>query len=113
MTICEIRAQLESLLTESRYMESQKDADGIYTEDRKALEETLDILHDYELQAEHIRKESEHFRTEGKPGFRNGVWLCPVCGKRVWENNTHCRWCGKMLGWKSCPENGGGRRCRR
>ena len=113
MKIAEIRAQLESLLSESRYMASQKDADEIFMKDQKAIEETLDILHDYELQSEQIKKDCEHFHTEANPRMRNGVWLCPKCGKRVQYNHTHCHWCGKKMGWDGSQQKGGKGRCRR
>ncbi len=108
-----IRAQLESLLSESRYMASHKDADEIFKKDQEALEEVLDILHDYELQTEQIRKDCDHFHTETRPYIRNGVWLCPKCGKRVQYNHTHCHWCGKKMGWDGSQQKGGKGRCRR
>lgn len=106
MTLAEIRTELERLLLESR---SIMNVNG----NPKALEETLDILHDYELQSEQIRKDCEHFHTETKPDMRNGVWLCPSCGRRVQHNNTHCHWCGKKLGWDGSSQKGGRGRCRR
>ncbi len=107
MELAEIRGQLESLLSESRYMASCGDPDGIFREGEKALEETLDMLHDYELQAGQIKKDAGHFHTDARPRFINGVWLCPACSRRVGRNNTYCHWCGKKLGWGISPQRGG------
>lgn len=43
----DVKAQLESLLSESRYMASHKDSDDVFKSDAEAIEEALNILHDY------------------------------------------------------------------
>lgn len=107
MELAEIRGQLESLLSESRYMASCGDPDGIFREDQKALGETLDILHDYELQAGQIKKDAKHFHMGAGPGFKNGVWVCPACSRRVGRDDKYCRQCGKKLGRYPGPKRGG------
>lgn len=65
----------------------------------KALEETLDILHDYELLSAQAKKDADYFHKEDRPVKQNGIWLCPGCHKRVAMHHTHCHWCGKKMGW--------------
>lgn len=103
MKMEEIREQLESLLSESRYMASQEDADEIFKADQEALEEVLDILHDYEQQSILCRRDFEFFHTTARPVYRNEAWHCPACGRMVFEKNMRgpwfCKWCGKWLDW--------------
>ena len=95
----DVKAQLESLLSESRYMASHKDSDDVFKSDAEAIEEALNILHDYELQAEQVKKDNEQFHVAAKPVRKNDIWLCPKCHKRVQIRYTHCHWCGKKMGW--------------
>ena len=99
MTAESVKVQLESLLSESRYMTSFKDSDDVFQADAEALEEVLNILHDYELLSKRIGKDDEHFHIAAKPVLKDGIWLCPKCRKRVRMHHTYCHWCGKKMGW--------------
>lgn len=65
-----------------------------------AAEELESILQDYHDLAHQHSKMLADFCYEEKPVSRNGIWLCPKCGKRTQYNHTHCHWCGKKMGWK-------------
>ena len=103
MTAENVKTQLKRLLSEFRYMYGQEDLDGTYKEvlkaDVEALEETLDILQDYEHQAKQARMDMKHFYTADKALKENGLRLCPKCKRQVRYNHTYCHWCGKKLGW--------------
>lgn len=64
-----------------------------------AAEELESTLQDYHDLAQQYGEMLTAFCYEEKPVFRNGVWLCPKCGKRIQYNHAHCHWCGKKMGW--------------
>lgn len=64
-----------------------------------AAEELESTLLDYHDLARQYEDMLTVFYYEEKPVFRNGIWLCPKCGKRIAYNHTHCHWCGKKIGW--------------
>lgn len=64
-----------------------------------AAEELESTLQDYHDLAQQYSSMLTDFCYEEKPVLRNGIWLCPKCGKRIQHNHTHCHWCGKKLGW--------------
>lgn len=94
----ELEEHLDSILNESRYMAGQKDADAIWSEDVKAIEEVKDILHDYDRQAAEIRRMVEKYETP-LHALRKGddLYVCPLCNRRIQPRHNHCHWCGRML----------------
>lgn len=104
MTAENVKTQLQGMLSEFQYMTSREDLDGAYKEvleaNAEALEETLDILQDYEKQARQASKDTKHFHTESRPIRENGAWLCPKCKRKVRCSHSYCYWCGKKLGWR-------------
>lgn len=92
MTLEQIKNQMGNLLDNSR---------SIINEGREpeVLEETLDILHDYELLSAQTKKDANHFHKEDRPVWHNGAWICPGCRRRVAVHHTYCHWCGKKMGW--------------
>lgn len=66
-------------------------------------EKNLDIEYDYNGQAKMIQKMLLHYETEDRPIRRDGVFLCPACGKRTSEWHSYCHICGKKLGWGNIP----------
>lgn len=42
---------------------------------------------------------TERYTIEHKPEWRNGVWCCPACGKRIQYHHSYCHKCGKRVGW--------------
>ena len=59
----------------------------------------LDIEYDYKGQAKQLKDMILYFKTDERPVKRDGVWLCPACGKRISEWHSHCHCCGKKVGW--------------
>ena len=74
--------------------------DEVWKDDEKALQEAMDIIHDYEsIVASHNRM-VEHYETADMTIKRQaGVYVCPNCGKRVQVGHSHCHWCGKKVQW--------------
>ena len=77
-----------------------KGGDEVWKDDETALQEAMDIIHDYEsIVASHNRM-VEHYETADMTIKRQaGVYVCPNCGKRTQVGHTHCHWCGKKLSW--------------
>lgn len=65
-----------------------------------AEEELESTLQDYHDLAQQYSDLVTRFCYEEKPVHRNGVWMCPACGRRTQHNHSHCHWCGKKLGWR-------------
>lgn len=80
--------------------EMAKDGDAPWEKDVVALQEAMDIIHDYEAMAKHNREMTEKYEKE-QPVIKRGMdfYQCPACGKRTGRNHSHCHWCGKKLGW--------------
>lgn len=72
----------------------------ISEEGARTLEEAMDILHDYRLQAKQYAPLQKKHLTAGKPFLKDGVWHCPDCNGRCRPNNSFCHRCGKKLGWR-------------
>lgn len=67
-------------------------------EGAKTVEDAMDILHDYRLQAkENASLHSKH-AVAGKPFLKDSVWHCPACNRRVHPHHSFCHSCGKKLG---------------
>ncbi len=64
-----------------------------------AAEELESTLQDYHDLAQQYGDVLTKYCYEEKPVMKNGVWLCPACGRRVQHNHSHCHWCGKKMGW--------------
>lgn len=77
-----------------------KGGDEVWKDDETALQEAMDIIHDYEsIVASHNRM-VEHYETADMTIKRQaGVYVCPNCGKRVQVGHSHCHWCGKKVQW--------------
>ena len=65
-----------------------------------AAEELESSLQDYHDLAQQYSDLMTKFYYEAKPVRKNGVWVCPDCGKRIQYKHSHCHWCGKRVGWK-------------
>lgn len=64
------------------------------------LETTLDFLQDYDSLAKQYQALHRKYEAPEKPTHKDGVWHCPACNSRVQINHSHCRRCGKKLGWR-------------
>ena len=69
-------------------------------EGAKTVEDAMDILHDYRLQAKQYAALQKKHLTAGRPFLKDGVWHCPDCNGRCRPNNSFCHRCGKKLGWR-------------
>ncbi len=69
-------------------------------EGARTPEEALDILHDYRLQAKQCAAIHRKHAVSGKPLWKDSVWHCPDCNRRVVPNHSFCHHCGKKLGWR-------------
>ena len=65
-----------------------------------AAEELESTLQDYHDLAQQYSDLMTKYCYEAKPVKRNGIWVCPECGRKIVYNHSHCHWCGKKLGWK-------------
>ena len=61
------------------------------------LESTLQDYHDLAQQHSDLMMKVCY---EAKPIKKNGIWVCPDCGRKTAYNHSYCHWCGKKLGWK-------------
>ena len=52
-------------------------------EGAKTVEDAMDILHDYRLQAKENASLHNKHAVAGKPSLKDGVWHCPDCNRRV------------------------------
>ena len=69
-------------------------------EGAKTVEDAMDILHDYRLQAKQSAALRSKHAVAGKPFLKDGVWHCPDCNGRCKPNHSFCHRCGKKLGWR-------------
>ena len=58
-----------------------------------------DVLEDYRKVSEEVARLYEKYEQPRQPMTAVGVYLCPACRKRIYENHSHCHWCGQRLGW--------------
>lgn len=68
-------------------------------EEEAALQEAMDIISDYEKIAVDAARMSKHYEMADKPIYKSGVYVCPVCGKKIPHRHSYCHWCGKKVGW--------------
>lgn len=66
-------------------------------EGARTAEEALDILRDYRLQGKQYAALQKKHTVAGKPFWKDGVWHCPDCNRRVAPNHSFCHHCGKKL----------------
>lgn len=77
-----------------------KGGDEVWKNDEAALQEAMDIIHDYESVVESHNRMVEHYEAADMTIKRQaGVYVCPYCGKRIQVGHTHCHWCGKKVQW--------------
>lgn len=67
-------------------------------EGAKTVEDAMDILHDYRLQARQYRAMYKRHVDAGRAVYKDGVWHCPACNRRVHPHHSFCHSCGKKLG---------------
>lgn len=94
----ELKDQLRSIKHEAIINAQQENADTIWQKDVDAIDEVLDILEDYDKQAEQIRMLTKRHATPIhalKKG--DGVYVCPVCNHYVTLRSNYCQRCGQML----------------
>lgn len=65
-----------------------------------AAEELESTLQDYHDLAQQYSSMLTDFCCGEAPAWRNGIWHCPKCGKRIQRSHTHCHWCGKKVDWE-------------
>lgn len=93
-----IMEQLERLREHCSDM--AKGGDEVWKNDEAALQEAMDIIHDYESVVESHNRMVKHYETADMTIKRQaGVYVCPYCGKRIQVGHTHCHWCGKKVQW--------------
>lgn len=73
---------------------------AIKEEGAQTIEDALDILHDYRLQAKQYKALHSKHEVAGKPFLRGCVWCCPSCNRWTTPNHSYCHCCGKKLGWR-------------
>lgn len=82
-------------------------------EDKKAIEEAIDIISDYEKIAEQNSSMIKKYEIpKNVVRRRPGTYTCPLCGKIAGIDYSYCNWCGKKLSWKiakNARRNGGGK----
>lgn len=86
---------------------SKNEPHASWKKDIPMLQEAMDIIGDYERMAECSNRMIQHYETKAQPVRKNGLLCCPVCGKKVPFNHSHCHWCGKKIGWGDARKKGG------
>lgn len=66
---------------------------------KDAAEKLASALQDYHSLAEQHGIMVKKYTIEQKPVWRNGIWCCPACGKKVQYHHSYCHICGKRVGW--------------
>ena len=69
-------------------------------EGAKTVEDAMDILHDYRLQAKENASLHSKYAVTGKPFWKDSMWHCPDCNRRVAPHHSFCHRCGEKLGWR-------------
>ena len=78
--------------------------DEIWSKDKKALQEAIGIIDDYEKATEQATLLVQRYEVGAKVIRRDmGIYVCPQCGRRARLNHAYCHWCGKKLIWDSVP----------
>ncbi|WP_297311602.1 hypothetical protein [uncultured Oscillibacter sp.] len=64
----------------------------------KTVEDTKDLVHDYNALAKQYQAMYKRHGTAGHAVHKDGVWHCPDCNRRVHPHHAFCHSCGKKLG---------------
>lgn len=77
----------------------QKAGQNASEEDRKNVEELLDILADYDEQAVVYQKMYKKYEDPVKARLdkRRNIYQCPDCGTRILLFHRYCGGCGKRV----------------
>lgn len=77
--------------------------------DEDTKQELMDILDDYDKQADQLSAYIKKYEHYDRPIRRfEDFYVCPECSKRVHPKHTNCHWCGKLMNrrWKEDPDDG-------
>lgn len=98
-----IISQLENLYVHVSEM-AKDGGDEIWSKDKKALQEAIGIIDDYEKATEQAALLVQRYEVGAKVIHRDmDIYVCPNCGRRARPNHTYCHWCGKKLIWDIIP----------
>lgn len=64
----------------------------------KTVEDAKDIVHDYKALARQYQAMYKRRVDAGRAVYKDGVWHCPACNRRVHPHHSFCHSCGKKLG---------------
>lgn len=78
-------------------------AEKLTGNEKKAVEEAADIVHDYEAATQTAARLSRQYETP-KRIIRRGsgsfnTWQCPTCHRYIGYKNDFCHWCGQRIQW--------------
>ena len=98
-----IISQLENLYVHVSEM-AQLNGGDVWIKDKKALQEAIGIIDDYEKATEQTAQLVQRYEVGAKVIHRDmDIYTCPNCGRRARHNHAYCHWCGKKLIWDSVP----------
>ncbi|MBS6728771.1 MAG: hypothetical protein KH260_05655 [Lachnospiraceae bacterium oral taxon 082] len=98
-----IISQLENLYIHVSEM-AKAGGDDIWSKDKKALQDAIGIIDDYEKATEQAALLVQRYEVGAKVIHRGmSICVCPQCGRRARINHAYCHWCGKKLIWDSVP----------
>nr|WP_314099856.1 zinc ribbon domain-containing protein [uncultured Lachnoanaerobaculum sp.] len=98
-----IISQLENLYVHVSEM-AKDGGDEIWSKDKKALQEAIGIIDDYEKATEQAALLVQRYEVGAKVIHRDmDIYVCPNCGRRAKLNHAYCHRCGKKLLWNSIP----------
>ena len=98
-----IISQLENLYIHVSEM-AKDGGDEISSKDKKALQEAIGIIDDYEKATEQAALLVQRYEVGAKVIHRDmDIYVCPNCGRRARINHAYCHWCGKKLIWDIIP----------
>lgn len=66
---------------------------------KQVLEEAMDIIEDYQLQAQDLSELLTKYECSMEPEKNNG-YFCPRCEKAVNLRHSRCHHCGQKLSWE-------------
>lgn len=101
-----IISQLEDLYVHVSDMAKidDDDSNSVWIKDKKALQEAIGIIDDYEKATEQTALLVQRYEVGAKVIHRDmDIYVCPNCGRRARLNHTYCHWCGKKLIWDGVP----------
>lgn len=101
-----IISQLEDLYVHVSDMAKidDDDSNSVWIKDKKALQEAIGIIDDYEKATEQTALLVQRYEVGAKVIHRDmDIYVCPNCGRRARLNHTYCHWCGKRLIWDIIP----------